>query len=470
MSKNIDQVFIANPITANLSTDLMYFGRSPYAPNDDAAMTYANFAAQFSSGGGGSSPAQLIYVSNDGDDTTGNGTIEKPFATYAKAASIGAPLATITSQYTILAIGLFNITGDMTLFPFVNVMGISTNNYYPASAATQFIVTGQVTIDSTFNSISNATANISNCYMDATSGINATFTVYQNASLIFNNVNFVTGIGITIVGSDTTAPENVVFQNCSYNNGVIYVITHVNFYLINVDLTYANVSLSSTSTTLGYRWGIRNCFSTNNYPAAILISDSGNMASQATLSGNVLYQVPLIVDAAATLIIDALTDNIQFTNGANFESSIILASRSDNITSVNVTPQGYIPIAASLQYPINSTSGYLEGIGNTIAVVTGNNGSGGGLYTMIDTGAADAYVGTYALAVMQTITPYVGMRIDLLVANSNTGGACTIDPNGTGAVSIVLKGGANPTALALLAGYFAQLIWTGSAYQLLNPA
>lgn len=47
MSKNINQVFIANPITSNTSTDLMYFGQSPYGVNNDAAMTYTNFAAQF---------------------------------------------------------------------------------------------------------------------------------------------------------------------------------------------------------------------------------------------------------------------------------------------------------------------------------------------------------------------------------------------------------------------------------------
>jgi hypothetical protein len=47
MSKNIDQVFIANPITSNASTDLMYFGQSPYGVGNDAAMTYANFSAQF---------------------------------------------------------------------------------------------------------------------------------------------------------------------------------------------------------------------------------------------------------------------------------------------------------------------------------------------------------------------------------------------------------------------------------------
>lgn len=49
MSENIHQIFIANPITSNASTDLMYFGQSPYGSTNDAAMTYANFAAQFQS-------------------------------------------------------------------------------------------------------------------------------------------------------------------------------------------------------------------------------------------------------------------------------------------------------------------------------------------------------------------------------------------------------------------------------------
>ena len=50
MSKNIDQVFVANPITTNASTDLMYFGQSPYSPGDDAAMLYSDFVAQLPTG------------------------------------------------------------------------------------------------------------------------------------------------------------------------------------------------------------------------------------------------------------------------------------------------------------------------------------------------------------------------------------------------------------------------------------
>lgn len=47
MSKNINQIFMANPITSNTGTDLMYFGQSPYGAGNDAAMTYTNFSAQF---------------------------------------------------------------------------------------------------------------------------------------------------------------------------------------------------------------------------------------------------------------------------------------------------------------------------------------------------------------------------------------------------------------------------------------
>lgn len=46
-SENIDQIFIANPITTNVTTDLMYFGRSPYGVGNDAAMTFGNFSNQF---------------------------------------------------------------------------------------------------------------------------------------------------------------------------------------------------------------------------------------------------------------------------------------------------------------------------------------------------------------------------------------------------------------------------------------
>lgn len=48
MSANIKQVFDANPITAFQTTDLCYFGRSPYAPGNSMASTWGNILTQLS--------------------------------------------------------------------------------------------------------------------------------------------------------------------------------------------------------------------------------------------------------------------------------------------------------------------------------------------------------------------------------------------------------------------------------------
>lgn len=95
MSKNIDQVYIANPITSNASTDLMYFGQSPYGAGNDAAMTYANFSAQFSLS---STIVNLAHGGTNAALTANNGGI------FYSTASAGAILAgTATSNQVLLS-------------------------------------------------------------------------------------------------------------------------------------------------------------------------------------------------------------------------------------------------------------------------------------------------------------------------------------------------------------------------------
>ena len=71
MSENIHQIYVANPITSNASTDLMYFGQSPYGAGNDAAMTYANFALQF---GAPYTPAALTKANDTNVTLTLTGT------------------------------------------------------------------------------------------------------------------------------------------------------------------------------------------------------------------------------------------------------------------------------------------------------------------------------------------------------------------------------------------------------------
>lgn len=84
MSKNIDQVFTANPITSNAGTDLMYFGQSPYGAGNDAAMLFSNFKAQF---GTPFTPAALTEVNDTNVTLTLGGT---PATSLLQAVSITA--------------------------------------------------------------------------------------------------------------------------------------------------------------------------------------------------------------------------------------------------------------------------------------------------------------------------------------------------------------------------------------------
>lgn len=84
MSKNLDQIYITNPITTNASTDLMYFMQSPYTSGTDAGMTYANFASQF---GSPFTPSAMTQGNDTNVTLTLGGT---PATSLLKAVSITA--------------------------------------------------------------------------------------------------------------------------------------------------------------------------------------------------------------------------------------------------------------------------------------------------------------------------------------------------------------------------------------------
>ena len=101
MSKNIKQVFDTNPITSNTSTDLMYFGQSPYGITNDAAMTYANFSAQFA--GNVLTTKGDLYTFSTINTRLAVGTIDGQMLQVSSAATTG--LAWSTATYPTVATG-----------------------------------------------------------------------------------------------------------------------------------------------------------------------------------------------------------------------------------------------------------------------------------------------------------------------------------------------------------------------------
>lgn len=143
MSKNIHQIFVANPITSNTGTDLIYFGQSPYGGTNDAAMTYTNFAAQFVLASGVLSPANGGTGVNNGTSTItigGNLTFSGAFTTTFTVT--GATSVTLPTSGTLAT--------TSQLFVWNDVSGTSQaavgNNGYIISNSGQTTVTIPATI------------------------------------------------------------------------------------------------------------------------------------------------------------------------------------------------------------------------------------------------------------------------------------------------------------------------------------
>lgn len=194
MSKNIDQVFIANPITSNASTDLMYFGQSPYAPGNDAAMTYANFAAQF----GAPYTASALTAGNDTNVTlTLGGT---PATALLHAASITAGWAGQLS----LARGGTNAN-----------LTASNGGIFYSTATAGAILAGTATANQVLLSGSSTTPAWSTATYPATTTIN---------QILFSSSANVIG-GITTANSATlvTSSTGVPAWTASMTNGQVLV-------------------------------------------------------------------------------------------------------------------------------------------------------------------------------------------------------------------------------------------------------
>ncbi len=193
MSKNIDQVYIANPITSNASTDLMYFGQSPYHAGDDAAMTYANFSAQF---GAPYTAAALTKTDDTNVTLTLGGT---PATALLHAASI-------TAGWTGTLSGTRGGTG-------VN-NGASTATYAGnLSFAGAFTTSGAFSVTQTYTNTTSVTFPTAGT-LATTAQLN--FATYNDVSgtsqaAIVNNGYIISNAGQTTVTLPATAAEGSVF-------------------------------------------------------------------------------------------------------------------------------------------------------------------------------------------------------------------------------------------------------------------
>lgn len=136
MSKNIEQVFTANPITTNNADDLMYFGLSPYGSGDDAAMMFSDFSAQFTSSALTSAHIFVGSALNAATDVAMSGDVAISNTGATTVSKIGGVAISLAGSFT--TSGAFSVTQTytgITNVTFPTTGTLATTSQLPAGAA-----------------------------------------------------------------------------------------------------------------------------------------------------------------------------------------------------------------------------------------------------------------------------------------------------------------------------------------------
>ena len=329
MSKNILQVYTANPITTNQSTDLMYFGQSPYGLLNDAGMTFANFAAQFAPAGSGSvtsgSINQLAYYAANGTTVSGlatannaglltNGTGVPSWVSYT---GTGAPVLATSPTITTPRITRIN-----------DVNGNGALDLTGNASAVNYIALGNSAAGQPLNiGVTGTDANVEINF--ATKGTGPLVMFSQNTSY---PIIFGTGSGYQhstyFNFANTAATQTVTWQDAT---GTVAFLTDVAGQgKVNSGTANQLAYYASTGTTVG---GLSSANS-----ASLVTNSSGVPAWSSTMTnGQVIIGSTGATPTAATLTAGS---NITITNAAGSITINSTAAASQDVTSFSLLTMG----------------------------------------------------------------------------------------------------------------------------------
>lgn len=328
MSKNIDQIFIANPITSNASTDLMYFGQSPYGAGNDAAMTYANFSAQF---GIPYTAAALTKT----DDT--NVTL-----------TLGGTPATALLHATSLTLGWTGQLG-LTRGGTNNSLTASNGGIVWSDASKLNILSGTVTANQVMLSGSNAAPSWSTAAYPATTTINqilyssaantiSGITTANNGILVTSaggipSIGNTVGAGLTmpsITFNSTTGIVGTTTNNNAANGSVGQWLDSTLSSLINYTSTGTATNIQSLSLTAG-DWDVYGY---------LLFSNSGGTTTSVTSSLSLTSGVESAISSTAQ------ANTTGFTNIPNFSTHLVGRVSIASTTTVYLVSTATFTVAA----------------------------------------------------------------------------------------------------------------------------
>jgi hypothetical protein len=309
-------------------------------------------------------PNIFFFSGSKGSDTIiGNGSEAYPYASLGKAITEALLVASPSTPATVFAMGNETVTGNMSLYPDVNIDG-----YGPSISS--LTCTGILSLDSTFDSVSMSRCFVSNLNISAAGGINFISTVSQQQQIIFTNAPILDTPTVNIEGSGGADNEVYLFSN----GKVLTPHTPATYTIKNVTAIFENCSTSGISmdndTSVNPSiLGLTNN-STPNSLGAISISGS------TPFSGTILFSDNSYLDSLAMIgdnvnistDVTSYVSGISFSGGASFSNVITLALSDSINANINFTPANYSLPVATL-YPQASTTNNLKGIDNRLGEI-----------------------------------------------------------------------------------------------------
>lgn len=435
MSKNIDQVFIANPITSNISTDLMYFGQSPYGASNDAAMLYSNFAAQF----GAPYTASALTRVNDTNVTLTLGGTPSTSLLQATSLTLGW-----TGQLAVGRGGTGNSTftafsvlcaGTTSTGAFQNVSGVGTSGQILTSNGAAALPTWQ------------------NAAVSASQIQNQTFTNAVDAG----SVN---ALVITLSPAPSAYTEGQLFTVRAANNNTGTTTLNVNalgakgVFTAGGNACVGGEIVGGTTYLFEYN-GAVNAFNLIN-PSNITTNQAPQIQNQSlvyAVDSGAANAYVVTLSPAPGAYVDGMLVSFRATNANSGASTINVNSLGAKsiVTNANAAlASGAILVNGTYDLIYNSSFGAF--------VLVNSSASSGGVTASqiqqqaftyaVDSGVANAYVVTLSPAPSAYTD---GMIVCFRATNPNTG-ASTINVNGLGVVNLTNNNGTSLTNGEILGG------------------
>lgn len=341
-------LYILDTETKSLTTS--YTTPANFTPtNSTLDGTLQGIDNALASSGGSSTPSKFVYASQFGNDTTGNGTYSKPYATVSKAIST-ITTNSDTNTFEIIYDGTIIETGNLAIKPYVNLTGHNLNSYINT--------VNPLTLDASFGTISN--------------NYSVTFSNFRITSMNLDTSSF----GNSVIGTFTLINVQVdtsFTNNCNSSN-------YFNLFFRNVFGTNWNFSNSAVNIGAGSR-----CANLTYAGSFAPNTSAGLFMSGGSISNSISITVPALAftpsfNVYGTQITGSQTytgaqcvvnmDASSYKPGAtlNGGASISLISVADGVNA-NFTPTNYTPVDGSV-------NGHLRGINSKVAPLSKITDSG----------------------------------------------------------------------------------------------